>query len=150
VLPAPSVSSARAAPGPQKKYKVVPGLSGATPNTARPSARNCSTAGGRRRRPHRVRVEARRVLLNVLDALRPHLDAAVVVVGAQAVYLRTAGRLAGYQPFTTDADVVHDPGLLADISACPGESSKCGKYLLAWRCTLTAVGLTSRATQAAK
>jgi hypothetical protein len=59
-------------------------------------------------------VEARRVLLNALDALRPHLDA-VVVVGAQAVYLRTAGRLEGYQPFTTDADVVLDPGLLADI-----------------------------------
>lgn len=59
-------------------------------------------------------VEARRVLLDALDALRPHLDA-VVLVGAQAVYLRTAGRLEGYQPFTTDADVVIDPGRLADV-----------------------------------
>lgn len=59
-------------------------------------------------------VEARRVLLDALEALRPHLDA-VVLVGAQAVYLRTAGRLESYQPFTTDADVVLDPGLLADI-----------------------------------
>lgn len=59
-------------------------------------------------------VEARRVLLDALDALRPHLKA-VVLVGAQAVYLRTSGRLEGYQPFTTDADVVLDPALLAEI-----------------------------------
>lgn len=59
-------------------------------------------------------VEARRVLLDALQALRAHIDA-LVLVGAQAVYLRTTGRLEGYQPFTTDADVVLDPGLLADI-----------------------------------
>lgn len=59
-------------------------------------------------------IEARRILLDVLEALRPHLHA-VVLVGAQAVYLRTIGRLEGYQPFTTDADVVLDPGLLGDI-----------------------------------
>ncbi|MPY92283.1 MAG: hypothetical protein GEV08_04200 [Acidimicrobiia bacterium] len=47
-------------------------------------------------------IEARRILLDALDALRPHLKA-VVLVGAQAVYLRTAGRLERYQPFTTDA-----------------------------------------------
>lgn len=59
-------------------------------------------------------VEARRVLLDALDAMQPHLDA-VVLVGAQAVYLRTAGRIEGYQPFTTDADVVVDPTLLGPI-----------------------------------
>jgi hypothetical protein len=59
-------------------------------------------------------VEARRVLLDALDALRAHLGA-VVLVGAQAVYLRTEGRMAGYQPFTTDADVVLDPTLLGSI-----------------------------------
>lgn len=59
-------------------------------------------------------VEARRVLLDALDALRAHLGA-VVLVGAQAVYLRTEGRTAGYQPFTTDADIVLDPTLLAAI-----------------------------------
>lgn len=59
-------------------------------------------------------VEARRVLLDALDALRAHLDA-VVLVSAQAVYLRTAGRIEGYQPFTTDADIVLDPTLLGDI-----------------------------------
>ncbi len=59
-------------------------------------------------------IEARRVLLDALDALRSHLDA-VVLVGAQAVYLRTPGRIEGYQPFTTDADVVLDPTLLGAI-----------------------------------
>ena len=56
-------------------------------------------------------VEARRVLLDALGALREQLDA-VVLVGAQAVYLRTAERLPTYQAFTTDADIVLDPSLL--------------------------------------
>jgi len=59
-------------------------------------------------------VEARRVLLDALTALSPHLDA-LVLVGAQAVYLRTSGRIETYQPFTTDADLVLDPGLLGPI-----------------------------------
>jgi hypothetical protein len=58
-------------------------------------------------------VDARRVLLDALAGLRPHLDA-FVLVGAQAVYLRTVDRLPGYQPFTTDADLAFDPGRLAD------------------------------------
>lgn len=53
-------------------------------------------------RIRREYVEARRVLLDALSALRPHLDA-FVLVGAQAVYLQTIDRLPGYQPFTTDA-----------------------------------------------
>lgn len=59
-------------------------------------------------------IEARRVLLDALGALRPHLDA-VVLIGAQAVYLRTTGRLPTYQPYTTDADIVLDPARLLDI-----------------------------------
>ncbi|MDE0804531.1 MAG: hypothetical protein OSA99_14560 [Acidimicrobiales bacterium] len=59
-------------------------------------------------------VEARRVLLDALTALTPHIDA-LVLVGAQAVYLRTSGRIKTYQPFTTDADLVLDPGLLGPI-----------------------------------
>ncbi len=59
-------------------------------------------------------VEARRVLLDALAALQPHIGA-VVLIGAQAVYLRTAGRLPTYQPFTTDADLVIDPAHLADM-----------------------------------
>ena len=58
-------------------------------------------------------IEARRVLLDALGALRPHLDA-VVLIGAQAVYLRTAGRLPTYQPYTTDADIVLNPARLLD------------------------------------
>jgi len=38
-----------------------------------------------------------------------------VLIGAQAVYLRTQGRLPTYQPFTTDADLVIGPGRLVDI-----------------------------------
>ncbi|MCC5953642.1 MAG: hypothetical protein JJU45_16235 [Acidimicrobiia bacterium] len=59
-------------------------------------------------------IEARRVLLDALGALQPHIGA-VVLVGAQAVYLRTAERLPTYQAFTTDADLVIDPNLLADV-----------------------------------
>ena len=59
-------------------------------------------------------VEARRALLDALTALRPHIDA-FVLIGAQAVYLRTAGRLPGYQPFTTDADLALDPSRLATL-----------------------------------
>ena len=58
-------------------------------------------------------MEARRVLLDALTALQPHIDA-VVLIGAQAVYLRCEGRLPTYRPFTTDADLVIDPGRLAD------------------------------------
>ena len=58
-------------------------------------------------------VEARRVLLDALTALQPHIGA-IVLIGAQAIYLRTAGRLSTYQPFTTDADLALDPALLAD------------------------------------
>lgn len=59
-------------------------------------------------------IEARCVLLNALDALRPHQDA-IVLIGAQAVYLRTIGRLPTYQPFTTDADLVLNPSKLLTI-----------------------------------
>ena len=58
-------------------------------------------------------VAARRVLLDALVALEPHIGA-VIVIGAQAVYLRTEGRMPHYQPFTTDADLVINPGLLAE------------------------------------
>ncbi len=64
-------------------------------------------------RPRIEYIEARRVLLDALVALQPHIDA-VVLIGAQAVYLRTEGRLPTYQPFTTDADLVINPDQLAD------------------------------------
>lgn len=50
-------------------------------------------------------VEARRVLLDALTALAPHRPA-LVVAGAQAVYLRTGGGEVAIAPFTTDTDVL--------------------------------------------
>jgi hypothetical protein len=58
---------------------------------------------------------ARRVLLNALDALGEHRDA-VVLVGAQAIYVRVGdGDLAEVAPFTTDGDLVLDPRRLKEI-----------------------------------
>ena len=47
-------------------------------------------------------VEARRVLLDALIALEPHIEA-VILIGAQAVYLRTVDRLPALPAYTTDA-----------------------------------------------
>ncbi|MFE4822893.1 hypothetical protein ACFRFU_42065 [Streptomyces sp. NPDC056704] len=58
-------------------------------------------------------IAARRVLLDGLTALHPHLDA-ITVVGAQAVYLRTPGAAIRNAPFTSDGDLSIDPVLLED------------------------------------
>lgn len=58
-------------------------------------------------------IAARRVLLDGLTALHPHLDA-ITVVGAQAVYLRTPGAAIRNAPFTSDGDLSIDPALLED------------------------------------
>ncbi|MGH9304535.1 MAG: GSU2403 family nucleotidyltransferase fold protein [Acidimicrobiales bacterium] len=59
-------------------------------------------------------VAARTVLLDALEALESQRDA-VIVVGAQAVYLRTGDAgITGIAPYTTDADVVLAPARLAD------------------------------------
>ena len=60
-----------------------------------------------------VYVLARKVLLDALEALGPQRDA-VVLVGAQAVYLRTGETDLNVAPFTQDADVALDPALLLD------------------------------------
>lgn len=57
--------------------------------------------------------EARRVLLDALEALGPHRHAAVVV-GAQAVYLRAGPIGISVTPFTTDGDIALDPTRLKD------------------------------------
>ncbi len=57
---------------------------------------------------------ARRVLLDALDALGEHRDA-IVLVGAQAVYLRVGDADLALVPYTTDADLVIDPHRLAEI-----------------------------------
>ena len=60
-------------------------------------------------------VAARRVLLDALFTLAPH-GKAVIVVGAQAVYLRTGLNDVAITiaPYTTDGDLALDPTLLGD------------------------------------
>jgi hypothetical protein len=59
-------------------------------------------------------VAARRVLLDALEALDTQREA-IVVVGAQAVYLRTGDAgIVGVAPYTTDADLTLSPSHLAD------------------------------------
>lgn len=59
-------------------------------------------------------VMARRVLLDALDALGPHREA-IVLVGAQAVYLRVGESDLAVAPYTTDGDLAIDPAVLAEI-----------------------------------
>ncbi len=59
-------------------------------------------------------VLARRVLLDALDAIGGHRDA-VVLVGAQAVYLRVGEADLAVAAFTTDGDLAIDPATLADV-----------------------------------
>lgn len=56
-------------------------------------------------------VAARRVLLDALVALDAHRDA-LVIAGAQAVYLHTGDSDLAVAPFTTDADLSLDPARL--------------------------------------
>jgi hypothetical protein len=58
-------------------------------------------------------VAARTVLLDVLGALGPQRDA-VILVGAQAIYLHTQAADLAVPEHTTDADVVLDPSRLHD------------------------------------
>ncbi|HZT94898.1 MAG TPA: hypothetical protein VE985_10530 [Gaiellaceae bacterium] len=58
-------------------------------------------------------VAARRVLLDALEALAAHKQA-VIVAGAQAVYLRTGEGEIGIAPYTTDGDIAIDPATLQD------------------------------------
>ncbi|WP_187977305.1 hypothetical protein [Mycetocola sp. JXN-3] len=57
-------------------------------------------------------VRARSVLLDALDALWDHRDA-IIVIGAQAVYLRTGGIDVALAEATKDSDVAVDPRHLA-------------------------------------
>ncbi|MCY7400229.1 MAG: hypothetical protein LH477_04590 [Nocardioides sp.] len=55
---------------------------------------------------------ARTGLLDALEALESHLDA-LVIIGAQAVYLHTGATEIALAEFTTDGDVAIDPDLLS-------------------------------------
>jgi hypothetical protein len=58
-------------------------------------------------------VAARRVLLDALEALAEHKQA-IIVAGAQAIYLRTGEGEVGIAPYTTDGDLAIDPATLKD------------------------------------
>src|SRR6266446_932242 len=60
-----------------------------------------------------VYARARQVLLDALAALEPHIEA-IVLVGAQAVYLRTGEGDLAVPPYTTDGDLALSPDQLAD------------------------------------
>ncbi len=65
--------------------------------------------------PPPLMVEARRALLDALTALAAHRRS-LILVGAQAVYLRTANvDLSFSVSYTTDADLVVDPATLSDV-----------------------------------
>jgi hypothetical protein len=59
-------------------------------------------------------VVARGVLLDALEALGEQRDA-VVVVGAQAIYMHTGAIELAVAEYTTDADITIDPALLHDL-----------------------------------
>lgn len=54
---------------------------------------------------------ARRGLLDALEALQDHLDA-IILVGAQAIYLHTGEAEVALAVYTTDGDLVIDPSIL--------------------------------------
>ncbi len=60
-----------------------------------------------------IYIAARRVLLDALEALAPQIDA-VIVVGAQAVYMRTGDADIAAAPYTSDADLALEPSQLVD------------------------------------
>jgi len=64
--------------------------------------------------PDPLYVRARAALLDAVEALGAHLDA-IVLVGAQAVYLHTGASDLRVAEYTTDADFAVSPGELADM-----------------------------------
>ena len=63
--------------------------------------------------PDPMYVAARAALLDTLDALREHRNA-LILVGAQAVYIHTGATTLPIAEYTTDADFCIAPDLLAD------------------------------------
>lgn len=71
---------------------------------------------------------ARSVLLDALDALAPHLDA-LVLVGAQAVYLHIGNAELIVAPTLTDADLAIFPARLLDA---PCSRTPCVRRASGW------------------
>ena len=75
-------------------------------------------------------IEARETLLDAVEALGPH-SSAVILVGAQAVYVHTESEDESFaiSPFTRDTDIVLDPELLEDSPAIVDAMSRAGFQL---------------------
>ena len=58
-------------------------------------------------------VRSRKALLDALEALGSH-SSAVILAGAQAIYLHTGEGDLAVAPYTTDGDLAFDPSALAD------------------------------------
>jgi hypothetical protein len=65
------------------------------------------------------------VLLDALGALADHRRA-VILVGAQAIYLHTHGADIAVAEYTTDGDIALDPSLLADDPKLDALMSRAG------------------------
>ena len=72
-------------------------------------------------------IEARETLLDAVETLEPHSNA-VILVGAQAVYVHTESEDESFAvaPFTYDADIALDPGLLEDSPLLVAAMSRAG------------------------
>lgn len=81
--------------------------------------------------PDPAYVAARSVLLDAVRALDPHLDA-VILVGAQAVYLRTGSAGLTIAAFTTDADLAVDPAVLGERPPLLEAVMTAGGFTLQW------------------
>ena len=78
----------------------------------------------------RFYIDARETLLDAVDALGRHGNAAILV-GAQAIYVHTEGEDTSFaiSPFTYDADLVLDPEQLAGSPAIVEAMSRAGFHL---------------------
>ena len=78
----------------------------------------------------RYYIDARETLLDAIEALGRHSDA-VVLVGAQAVYVHTESEDESFavSPFTYDADIVLDPRLLEGSPSIVDAMSRAGFQL---------------------
>jgi hypothetical protein len=72
-------------------------------------------------------VAARSALLDALEALGAHRDS-VVVIGAQAIYLRTAGAPVAVAEATKDSDIAIDPRNLDDAPLVEDAMLEAGFY----------------------
>lgn len=71
-----------------------------------------------------ILIETRAALLDALDALEAHRDS-LIVIGAQAVYLRTSSAPVALAETTKDSDLMVDPRMLNDdplLEAALGEA----------------------------